>query len=180
VKPGLVKKLAILLAAGAALSAHGFHSSLASLDYVSEAHSLQAILVVNAIDLETALRKESGRPIELDRTPDAAALTAAYVRKGLQLRSAGHAVPLRWVGMDVKTNFVYVYVEADVPTVATLEIRNSLLLDLLPDQVNMVSVRRDGKGKPFDCLFQQGTDYISVASVSGGPESGIAPRPQPR
>ena len=175
-----MKRAFFLLAYCAALSGHGFHSSLASLDYVSEAHALQAILVVSAVDLEAILRKESGRPVELDRTPDAAALTAAYVRKSLQFRWGGRAVPLRWVGMDVKTNFVYVYIEAEVPTVATLEIRNSLLQDLLPDQVNMVSLRLNGRGKPFDCLFQKETGYISVAAVSADPESGTAPPPQPR
>ena len=175
-----MKTAFFLLAYCAALSGHGFHSSLASLDYVSETHALQAILVVSAVDLEAILRKESGRQVELDRTPDAAALTAAYVRKSVQFRSAGQTVPLRWVGMDVKTNFVYVYIEVELPTLATLEIRNSLLQDLLPDQVNMVSLRLNGKGKPFDCLFQKGTGYVSVAAVSNDPESGTAPLPQPR
>ena len=129
---------------------------------MSGAHSLQAILIVNAADLETVLRKESGRQIELDRSPDAAALTADYVGKNVQFRAGGRAIPLHWVGMEVKTNFAYLYVEANVPALGGLEVRNGLLMDLLPDQVNMVSIRRDGKGKPFDCLFQQGTDYTPV------------------
>jgi hypothetical protein len=157
-----MRKLALSLLCCGALAGHGFHSSLASIDYVSRAHALQAILIVNAGDLETLLRKQSGRQIEVDRSADAGTLTAAYVSRSIQIRSAGKAIPLRWVGMEVKTNFAYLYVEADLPALEGLEIRNSLLTDSLPDQVNMVSLRRDGKGKPFDCLFQQGSDYAAV------------------
>lgn len=157
-----MKKLALLFLCCGGLLGHGFHSSLASLDYVSKQHALQAILIVNASDLETLLRKQSGRQIELDRTADANALTSDYVNKSVQLRAGGKSIPLLWVGMEVKTNFVYVYVEAEVPSLDGLEIRNGLLMDLLPDQVNMVTVRRDGTGKPFDCLFQQGSDFTAV------------------
>jgi hypothetical protein len=157
-----MKKLVLLLLCCGALTGHGFHSSLTSIDYVSRSHALQAVVMVNAGDLETLLRKESGRQIEIDRTADAAALIEAYVRKSVQVRAAGRDIPLRWVGMEVKTNFVYIYVEAEAQALDGLEIRNSLLMDLLPDQVNMLTLRRDGTGKPFDCLFQQGSGYAPV------------------
>jgi hypothetical protein len=157
-----MRAFALMLIGCSAALAHGFHSSLATIDYVSQKHALQAILVVNAGDLETLLRKQSGRQIEIDRSPEAAALTSAYVTRSIEFRSDGRSLPLRWIGMEVKTNFVYIYVEAEVPNLEKLEIRNSLLIDLLPDQVNMLTLRRDGTGKPFDCLFQQGTGFAEV------------------
>jgi len=156
-------KTALLLLAGAAgLLAHGFHCSLATVDYVTKSHSLQAILVVNAGDLETLLRQQTGRQIELDRTADANALVAAYVRKSVHVRGKGRELPLQWVGMELRTNMAYLYVETEAPSLDGLEIRNELLQDMLPDQVNMLTLRRDGKGKPFDALFQQGAGFIPV------------------
>ena len=157
-----MRVLSLVLLLTEAVMAHGFHSSLATFDYVTRSHSLQMVLVANAGDLEGLLRAQTGRPVEIDRTADAEKLTAAYVASNVQIRSEGRQIPLRWVGMEVKTNFVYIYAEATVPSLERLEIRDGLLHDLLPDQVNMMTLRRDGTGKPFDCLFQKGADYALV------------------
>jgi hypothetical protein len=144
------------------LWAHGFHCSLATVDYVTKSHALQAILVVNAGDLETLLRAQTGRQIELDRTADVAALVSAYVQRSVHVRGGGRELALKWVGMEIKTNMAYLYVETEASGLEGLEIKNELLQDLLPDQVNMLTLRRDGKGKPFDCLFQPGTGFVPV------------------
>jgi len=152
----------LALALCALMWAHGYHCSLATVDYITKSHAIQAIFVVNAGDLETLLRQQTGRQIELDRTADAASLVSAYVRRNVQLRNHGRELPLKWVGMEVKTNLAYLYVEAEPVEVAGLEIRDELLQDMLPDQVNMLTLRRDGKGKPFDCLFQRGSGFQTV------------------
>jgi hypothetical protein len=157
-----MRALLLLIVTGAGLWAHGFHCSLATVDYVTKSHALQAILVVNAGDLETLLRQQTGRQIELDRTADAAALVAAYVQRSVHVRGGGRELPMKWVGMEIKTNMAYLYVETEAPALDGLEIKNELLLDLLPDQVNMLTLRRDGKGKPFDCLFQQGSGFVPI------------------
>jgi hypothetical protein len=157
-----MKALLLIAATATSLWAHGFHCSLATVDYVTKSHALQAILVVNAGDLETLLRRQTGRQIELDRTADVNALVHAYVQKSVHVRGGGKDLPLKWVGMELKTNMAYLYVETEATPLESLEIKNELLQDMLPDQVNMLTLRRDGKGRPFDALFPQGAGFIPV------------------
>jgi hypothetical protein len=84
------------------------------------------------------------------------------VQRSFHVRGGGRELPMKWVGMEIKTNMAYLYVETEAPALDGLEIKNELLLDLLPDQVNMLTLRRDGKGKPFDCLFQQGSGFVPI------------------
>ena len=151
-----------LLAIGA--WAHGVHASLTSIDFNSQTNALEITIVMTADDLEMLLRRETGRQIELDRTPGAEKLVYEYVKKSLALRTrGGEAVALDWVGMEVRTAKLTVFMEAKaLKSPAGMTIRNELLFDMLPDQVNMLAVKRDHKGKSSDHLFQVGGSWQTV------------------
>ena len=143
----------------AAAHAHGVHASLTSIDYNSESRSLEITVVMTADDIEAVLRRDTGKQIEIDRTAGAEKLVFEYVRTKLELKG----LALQWVGMEVRTAKLTAYLEAkaaDGPN--GLKIRNELLFDLLPDQVNMLSVKRDHKGRSSDHLFQPGGGWQSV------------------
>ena len=144
--------------------AHGVHASLTSVDYNSQTKSLEITIVMTADDIETLLRRETGKQIELDRTAGAEKLVYEYLRKTLSLQSrTGDSLPLEWVGMEVRTAKLTVFVEAKAPAgPAGLKVRNELLFEMLPDQVNMLSVKRDHKGKSSDHLFQPGSGWQTV------------------
>ena len=145
--------------------AHGVHASLTSIHYNAQTKGLEITIVMTADDLETLLRRDTGKQIELDRTPGAEKLVYEYVKKTLALRTrGGDAIPLDWVGMEVRTAKLTVFVEAkamDGPS--GMRIKDDLLFDLLPDQVNMLAVKRDHKGKSSDHLFQPGGSWQTVA-----------------
>jgi len=155
--------LALWLSVGA-LSAHNFHASLTSIDYRTDAQNLEMIIVLNADDLEKVLRVQTGREIEIDRTKDTEALTEAYLRRQFELRGTDQKpLPLHWVGMEVKTNFVYVYVETKVPGGPKgVQVRNDLFRDLQPDQVNLVTMKQNGQGKSSDFTFGPGVSWQTL------------------
>lgn len=137
------------------LFAHGVHASLTSIDYNSESKSLEITMVMTADDVEAAIRKVAGKAVEVD-TPEGEKLVYAYVAEKLQIRNrAGAPLKLKWVGQEVRTAKLTAYLEAPLPEgPAGLKIRDDLLFELLPDQVNMLAVKRDHKGKSSDHLFQ--------------------------
>lgn len=157
------RALIVLLSLAAAAMGHGFHSSLTSIDYNRASGSLEMVTVLSADDLESALRKQCGRPVEIDRSPDAESLTFAYIRRMLEVKQAGKPVPLRWVGMEVKTNFVYLYLEAKPPQgVEGLQIRDSVLQDLLPDQVNLLTLNKGPQGRSSDHVYPAGAGFQEI------------------
>jgi hypothetical protein len=137
---------------------HGVHLSTAIVDYRTDSRQLEIIIALSADHLEENLRRRTGRDIELDRSPDAAKLTEAYLRERFALREAGgRELPFRWVGWEIKGGNVNLYIEAATTQPDKLQLRNDLLLDWQRDQVNRVLPKRDGKGRPPQLLFWVGT-----------------------
>ena len=135
---------------------HKFHESLAQLDYNAESRSVEMTFRLFADDLENALSKRSGKTFRLDRTPDAAAQTLAYIKERFELKNGeGEIKPLTWVGMEAKVDTVWVYVEAQMAEgLKGAEVRNRIFFELFDDQVNRVHIRYDG-GKT-DLVYKRG------------------------
>ncbi len=153
------------LAAGLAFFWHGVHMSTATVDYQSASHSVEIMIAMSADHLEEILRKNSGRDIEIDRTPDAQKLAQDYVLARFSLKdNAGKAVPIKWVGWEIKGGNVNCYVEAKA-AFEGLKLRNEILIDWQRDQVNRVLPKRDGKVRPPQLMFWVGTagEYQSLA-----------------
>lgn len=146
--------------------AHGVHSTLTTVDYISKTKELQVTMVVVGSDLQDYLRDQTRRPIEIDRTPDAEKLIFASVKKWFEVRDQqGRPLPLSWVGMEVKASYTALYFETKADSINGVKLRNRALFDWLPDQVNQVTVRKDQTGKTSDHQFKAGTDTWSEVKL---------------
>lgn len=142
--------------------AHGVHASLGTARYSATSKSLEITIVLSADDLEAVLRKQTGKQIEVDH--GAEKLIFAYLERCLELKSArGAVLKLGWIGLEISAQKVTAYLEAKVAPeeLNGLRIRNDLLLDQLPDQVNMMSVRRD-RTVSSDHLFRTRGEWQTV------------------
>ena len=129
--------------------------------YTVAAGTLEITLVFSADDMEALLRKQAGQQLEVDRSEK---LVFAYLGRALELKtSRGAAVKLRWVGMEASAQKITAYLEARIAPeeLNGLRMRNDLLLELLPDQVNMMSVRRD-RTRSSDHLFRTSGEWQTV------------------
>ncbi len=146
-----------LLLLSAAAWAHGVHMSTATVDYRSETKSLEILISLSAQHLEEILSSQSGKRLELDRSPGIEDLVKNYLFRRFSVRNeAKQFVTLYWVGMEIKGGNVNLYIEAKVPGETGLALRNELLLDWQKDQVNRVLPKRDGQGKPPQLLYWSG------------------------
>jgi hypothetical protein len=144
--------------------AHGVHASLGTAHYSAANQSLEITLAFSADDVEALLRKQTGKQIEVDH--GAEKLVFAYLERCLAFKTArtAEAKPLKWIGMEVSVQKITAYLEVKLTPeeLAGLMIRNDLLLDSLPDQVNLMSVRRDGVARPSDHLFRVRGEWQGV------------------
>ena len=161
-KPRLIILILGLAACGLASPsalAHKFHESLAQLDYNEEARTVEMSFRLFSDDLEESLSRRAGRKIRLDKTQDADALTLAYLQNSFELKNrSGETKALRWVGMEIKVDVVWVYVEADMPEWADgVQLRNRIFFDLFDDQINRVNLI-SGRAKAF-FVFKPGDQF---------------------
>lgn len=154
-----MRLLLALLACTLAAEAHGVHASLTSIQFNEQSKSLEIVMVMSADDIEAVLRRDTGKQVEVDRGADQ--LVFAYIAKSLELRG----LKLQWVGMEVSVQKITAYLEAKTTgDINGISIRNDLLLDLLNDQVNILSVKRAGKpnAKASEHLFNSRGTWQTV------------------
>ncbi len=145
-------------------AAHKFYASLAQLDYNEETKSFEIATRIFADDLELALTRRHGRAVYLDKTPDVANLVRAYLQERLEVRGRdGKLSELRWVGMEVQVDTVWVYVEAPLPQGTDgVSVRNRILLEQYDEQVNTTIIKVAGKQK--DHAFRRGAeDWLTIS-----------------
>jgi hypothetical protein len=126
-----------------AAAAHKYYRSLAQVEYNAESKSVEVSLRVFADDLELALTRRAGRKVSLDRTKDADRLVLAYLRDTFEIKNRdGETKALKWVGMELRADVAWLYVEAEMPEgLAGGRVRDHILFELFEKQVNTVSVR---------------------------------------
>lgn len=148
----------LLLALAPIAAAHTFHASIAQVDYITAKKSLEVIVWIHAEDLERRMKQSNGPRASLDKEKEAEKFVRDYLRTHFQLKDrAGRALPMQWVGMEVRTHFIAAYFEAPAPEgIAELTLTNKILLAMLPDQVNTVKVKVDGKERREIVFDNQG------------------------
>lgn len=154
-------RLLVASATAAVLRAHTYHFAVVQVDHNTQSRRLEFVVTLHADDLQEALRRRTGRPIEIDRAKDAEALVQAYVRDRLELRNPdGKPAALKWVGMEVKLHFVTIYLEATAPPrTERLTARADFFFDLFADQVNALRLRRDGFERLGEATFRPGDKF---------------------
>jgi hypothetical protein len=147
---------AALGATSPSAAAHKFHASFTRIERNAETKSIEITVRVFADDLEAILSRREKRRIQADQIPDAEKVVGGYVRERLQVRDGdGAEISLSWVGMEVKVDSVWIYVEGKSPGgLQASTVVNTLFFDLFDDQVNTVSVK-DGDRRG-ELIFRRG------------------------
>lgn len=143
----LLSRLALLASFPAIVAAHTFHSSLAQIDYISTKKTLEVIVWIHAEDLERVMRDKLGKSATFDKQKESERFVHAYLREHFEIKTAtGKTLPQNWAGLELRTHFVTAYFECPAPEgLNGLTLTNRILLDALPDQINDVRVKQDGK-----------------------------------
>ena len=151
-----------LLAAAPAARAHKFHASLANVDYNDETKTAEISLRLFADDLEASLSRRAGSHVRIGLTKNVEKLAHEYVVSALEFRDAADApLALEWVGMETRTDVVWVYVQASAPAgLDGAKIDNRIFFDQFDDQVNLVVVRQGEKNVSLS--FKPGTPTQTV------------------
>jgi hypothetical protein len=153
-------------------SAHKFYVSTSQIEYNQQEKNAEIIIRIFADDLENALGKRAGRSVKIGQTEDFDKLALAYLRDTFELRNrSGQIVKLNWVGKEVQTDMVWIYVEAKMPEgLSGAQLRNRILFEMFSEQVNIVNTKFNGKQTGL--MYQQGDKFKSITErppASGTP-----------
>lgn len=137
----------ILLFLGLSLSsftvAHKFYVSVTEIEYNEKAKSLQIISRVFIDDFEDLLKKRYDLNIQLGEKETAGvdSYINKYLAQKFQVEVNSKPVNIKFLGKEYENDMVILYLEVvDVNNFQTIQVKNTVLMDLYEEQKNLIHV----------------------------------------
>ena len=144
---------AALLCCSAAVSAHNYHMGLTDISYNQNTGNTEIVHTYTAHDVESLLMNLYQRQFDLGLEDDQAVLRR-YIEKQFTLNSGGKTLRLQWIGMTANADNVTIYQEIEKTQLAPgTVLRNSVLTDFLPTQINTVNIAASVAGRAAQTLI---------------------------
>ncbi|QJX45807.1 hypothetical protein HMJ29_02195 [Hymenobacter taeanensis] len=152
--------LPVVLLLSLAAWAHAYHASIMELRYNPQKLQLEIALKLFSDDFEKALSVGQAKGISLDKSPkeQVNTLVTQLVRRSLEFSTKpGEVLPLTLVGIQHEHDSHWVYFTAKLPRpVPEVTLRHKLMLDVFPDQMNVVNLEANGQKQTL--LFREGQE----------------------
>ena len=137
-----------------ALAFHPFYLSVTELNYDKAQQQLQISCKIFTDDFEKTLRAQHKSAIDLTH-PGNKVLTekyiSDYIQSHIKININKRNIAFKFIGYEIEEEAVWCYFESDkIELPSKIEITNSILYELLPDQINIVhanvnNVRKSAK-----------------------------------
>lgn len=125
---------------------HRFYAAFTQIDMKEGTQTIEVVHRLVTHDVEDLLTSKLGNSSALTNA-EVEPMLKAFAEKGFAIFDVqGNRLPLNWVGMEYKTDNVYIYQEAPLPkNLVALIIVNRLFMTLFEDQRNTVNVAWNDK-----------------------------------
>jgi len=138
--------IALLLCVSTAASAHRFHFGMTDISYNERTRSTEIVHTYTAHDIDALLLNLYQRQFDLSDPEDQDVLRQYVERQFWLAGPDAKRMPARWIGMTVDANSVVIYQEIEnTPLTRAATIRQGVLIDFLPEQVNTVNLGAGGE-----------------------------------
>jgi len=114
-------------------------------------------------DVEHAVKELRGGDANILASESDRQFFSAYVNQRFGISDQdGKILPLKPVGHEIEGRFLWVYAETAIPVeITSLNLRHDALLDIWPEQVNLLNVERDGEVKSV--TFMAGSREFTIS-----------------
>ncbi len=132
---------------------HPFFVTVTNVNHNPKSKTIEVSTKIFTDDLEKAILNENNTVLDITKPQNknqANNLIGLYLQKHLKVVINNKLYPLNFVGYQITQEAVWCYLETKkTPKIKTINITNTLLLTLYPQQINIVNLNLDGKETPF-------------------------------
>lgn len=159
----IVFSLLALISASAAL--HKFYVSKTTILFNERTQQFEITCKFFTDDLESTLMQGRKELLHLGLENEAAStnsLIEDYVKNHFRIVMDNETIAYRFVGKEVESDLTYVYLEFfRVPQFHSMKIENTLLVDLFPEQQNIVDLTMNSTTQTLIFMRDKTTDFFS-------------------
>ena len=141
---GRILLFLILLLGLGSWSMHKFYVSLTEVNFNSESGRIEVSIRIFPDDLDRALLERTGINTQLATELEhevADSLLMVYLLENFTLQVNGEELGLEYLGKEPESDAIWCYLESSKVVVPeTITVRNAILTEYFPDQVNIIQV----------------------------------------
>lgn len=142
--------------------AHKFYVSNTAIEYSAQNQSYGITIKLFTDDLENALGGESIHLGEENEAANASTLLENYINSHFKLKFNDQDQMLIYIGKEVENDLTIVYFEMLQSTdFHTLKVDNTILLELFPEQKNIVAIAVGGKSQTLIMTANHTSELVS-------------------
>ena len=136
-----------------AFGIHKHYISLTKIDFIEDKNAVQITMKFFLDDIEHALETRLEQPMELATKEEhsmANKYLETYLRQKFKIWINSEEQNYSYLGKEYENNEVFFYIEIDnIQEINTIEVENSMLFELFPEQQNYVKLNLNNVQKTF-------------------------------
>lgn len=141
--------LGLLLIVVSSFTAHKFYVSIYQINYVPQKKMLQITSRIFIDDLNEAMEQKFHKKCYVGtnrQTENDISLMKKYLLEKFVIKLNGTLKPIKYLSSEVEANVIVGYYSiSDVSKITSLSIENNALLEINPEQQNVIQATIDGK-----------------------------------
>jgi len=137
--------LLLLLAASGLAGAHRAPGSLSTVEYNPRNNTTEVVHRLHSHDAELGVGTMLEQPDLSVLTLEGRAWIALYVEERFKIESTEGPLPLSLVGAELAADYVLVYQERQGRLPDVINVRDDILRDAFPEQINQVNIDTNGR-----------------------------------
>jgi hypothetical protein len=141
--------LLLLFIGLASMSAHRFYVAIYQIDFVPQKKRVEITTRIFMDDLNDAVTKAYKKSTNIGtekETPEDVALLKKYLTQNFKVYINGKPKAYNYLSSEVESNVVICYLSIkDIAKISSLEVENSILIDVHSEQQNIIQFNNNGK-----------------------------------
>ncbi|MGL2966614.1 DUF6702 family protein [Flavobacterium sp. XGLA_31] len=141
--------LVFLLIGLSAFSLHRFYAAIYQINFVPQKKTVQITTRIFIDDLNEALKRQYHKTTFVGtnkETPEDIALMKKYLSEKFKIAINGQPKTMNYLSAELENNVIICYLNIkEISKIASLEVANSVLTEVYPDQQNIIQYTNDGK-----------------------------------
>lgn len=137
---------------------HKYYVSITEIEYVKDKKSVQIISRIFIDDLEKLMRQRFDNELTLAVKNESSQVDfylKKYLQEKIHIKINGQVAELKVLGKEYDDDIAICFIEIpNITSIKSFEITNQVLMDLYPEQQNMVRTDINGKKKSFNLIYQ--------------------------
>jgi len=149
-----------------AFTAHKYYISLIKVEYKTESKSIQVTMRIFIDDLQEAINKTYNKNFELgesDKKNDIDTLINNYIKNNFVIKINSQNKNYLFLGKEDEKDVIFLYLEVEnIESIQSIEIKNSMLMDVFPEQKNIIKLTINDTKKTFLLTKEKDKDLLKL------------------